>query len=74
VDLRFSDEALRAVAAACIRRRTGARSLRTMVEEICADIMFDAPERRGETVTVDAAFALERLEAMDSGASGDEAR
>jgi ATP-dependent Clp protease ATP-binding subunit ClpX len=74
VDLRFSDEALRAVAAACIRRRTGARSLRTMVEEICADIMFDAPERRGETVTVDAAFALERLEAMDSGTAGDEAR
>jgi ATP-dependent Clp protease ATP-binding subunit ClpX len=74
VDLRFSDEALRAVAAACIRRRTGARSLRTMVEEICADIMFDAPERRGETVTVDADFALERLGAMDSGPAADEAR
>ena len=35
----------------CIRRRTGARSLRTLVEEICHDIMFEAPERKGETVT-----------------------
>src|SRR3954454_19530732 len=46
VELSFSDQALRAVAATCTRRRTGARSLRTMVEEICHDIMFDAPERR----------------------------
>src|SRR5262249_50305675 len=74
VDLRFSDEALRAIASTCIRRRTGARSLRTMVEEICADIMFDAPERKGETVTIDAAFATARLDAMDSAAVGDEAR
>jgi ATP-dependent Clp protease ATP-binding subunit ClpX len=67
VDLRFSDDALRAIAGFCIRRRTGARSLRTMVEEICHDVMFDAPERRGETVTIDAAFALERLEGLDLG-------
>ena len=30
--------------------RTGARSLRTIVEEICHDVMFEAPERKGETV------------------------
>jgi ATP-dependent Clp protease ATP-binding subunit ClpX len=74
VDLRFSDEALRAIAAFCIRRRTGARSLRTMVEEICHDIMFEAPERKGDTVTVDAGFALERLESLESGLPGDHAR
>jgi ATP-dependent Clp protease ATP-binding subunit ClpX len=54
VDLRFSEQALRLVAAHCIRRRTGARSLRTIVEEVCHDIMFDAPERRGETITIEA--------------------
>src|SRR4051812_45408592 len=37
VDRRFSDAALRAVADFCIRRKTGARSLRTLVEEICHD-------------------------------------
>jgi ATP-dependent Clp protease ATP-binding subunit ClpX len=54
VDLQFTDEALRMVARHCIRRRTGARSLRTIVEQVCHDIMFEAPERKGETVTIDA--------------------
>jgi ATP-dependent Clp protease ATP-binding subunit ClpX len=74
VDLQFSDGALRAIAQVCIRRRTGARSLRTMVEEICHDLMFDAPERKGETVIVDQDFALERLEALTSAVAGEEAR
>jgi ATP-dependent Clp protease ATP-binding subunit ClpX len=47
IDLRFSDDALRLIARHCIRRRTGARSLRTIVEEVCHDIMFEAPERKG---------------------------
>jgi ATP-dependent Clp protease ATP-binding subunit ClpX len=74
VDLHFSDEALRAIAAFCIRRRTGARSLRTVIEEICHDVMFDAPERKGETVTIDAAFARERLEGLEVGPAGDAVR
>jgi ATP-dependent Clp protease ATP-binding subunit ClpX len=64
IDLRFSEAALRAVAQFCIRRRTGARSLRTLVEEICHDVMFDAPERAGESVVIDADFAMERLEGL----------
>jgi ATP-dependent Clp protease ATP-binding subunit ClpX len=69
VDLRFSEEALRLVARHCLRRRTGARSLRTLVEEICHDLMFEAPERKGETVTIDAeavAAHLERLGAEEA--------
>jgi ATP-dependent Clp protease ATP-binding subunit ClpX len=71
VDLRFSNEALRAIAAYCIRRKTGARSLRTLVEEICHDIMFDAPERKGETLEVDEAYAMERLERLADGIARD---
>ena len=67
VDLKFTDAALRAVADFCIRRKTGARSLRTLVEEICHDVMFDAPERKGETVAIDEAYALERLERLADG-------
>jgi ATP-dependent Clp protease ATP-binding subunit ClpX len=71
VDLRFSNEALRAIAAHCIRRKTGARSLRTLVEEICHDVMFDAPERKGETIEVDEAYAMERLERLADGLARD---
>jgi ATP-dependent Clp protease ATP-binding subunit ClpX len=69
VDLRFADKGLRAIAGYCIRRRTGARSLRTIVEEICHDVMFEAPERKGETVTIDADVVEGHLERLASGAA-----
>jgi ATP-dependent Clp protease ATP-binding subunit ClpX len=72
VDLRFSERALRLVAAHCIRRRTGARSLRTLVEELCHDVMFEAPERKGETITIEPDFAMERLERLADGAARNE--
>jgi len=65
VDLRFADDGLRAIARYCLSRRTGARSLRTIVEEICHDVMFEAPERKGETVTVDAATIAAHLDRLD---------
>src|SRR5215831_15475365 len=70
VDLRFSEEGLRAIAEYCIRRRTGARSLRTIVEEICHDVMFEAPERKGETVTVDGAAVASHLARLDGAGAG----
>ncbi len=72
IDLRFSDETLHAIARFCIRRRTGARSLRTFIEEICHDIMFEAPERKGETITIEPDFALEQLERLADGAARNE--
>jgi ATP-dependent Clp protease ATP-binding subunit ClpX len=74
VDLRFSDEALRAIAAWCIRRKTGARSLRTLIEEICHDVMFDAPELKGETFEIDAVYAEERLGRLADGLSKEDDR
>ncbi|MEA2669507.1 MAG: ATP-dependent Clp protease ATP-binding subunit ClpX, partial [Chloroflexota bacterium] len=64
VDLRFEEAALREVVRFAQRRNTGARSLRTFLEAICHQVMFEAPERRGETVVIDAATARERLELM----------
>src|SRR4029079_3587763 len=69
IDLRFSDETLHAIARFCIRRRTGARSLRTFIEEICHDIMFEAPERKGETITIERDCARTRLERLADGAA-----
>ncbi|MBR4749588.1 MAG: ATP-dependent Clp protease ATP-binding subunit ClpX [Abditibacteriota bacterium] len=43
VDLRFTDGALRAVADEAIRRKTGARALRSILEKVMLDVMFDTP-------------------------------
>jgi ATP-dependent protease Clp ATPase subunit len=44
-----------------VARRVGARGLRGIVEEVCHDLMFEAPERRGETVMVDGEWVRARL-------------
>jgi ATP-dependent Clp protease ATP-binding subunit ClpX len=46
VDLVFTEDALTAIAHAALERKTGARALRTIIEEIMLDIMFDIPTRR----------------------------
>jgi ATP-dependent Clp protease ATP-binding subunit ClpX len=61
VDLRFDEGALREIVRQAQERDTGARSLRTFLEQICQEVMFEAPERRGETVVIDAATARRRL-------------
>ena len=43
VRLRFTDGALRAIAKDAIRRKSGARGLRSIMENIMLDIMYDLP-------------------------------
>lgn len=43
VNLNFSDESLNAIADEAIKRKTGARGLRSIVEEVMTEIMFDIP-------------------------------
>ena len=43
VELEFEDEALEAIVDKAIERKTGARGLRSIIEEIMRDIMFDVP-------------------------------
>jgi ATP-dependent Clp protease ATP-binding subunit ClpX len=45
VELVVADDALRAIARHAMTRNTGARGLRTIIEEIMLDIMYDIPER-----------------------------
>ncbi len=42
-NLKFTDEALRAIAKRAIGRKTGARGLRSIMEDILLDTMFDLP-------------------------------
>jgi ATP-dependent Clp protease ATP-binding subunit ClpX len=43
VELEFREEALMAIAKAAIKRKTGARGLRSIIEQSLLDIMFDLP-------------------------------
>src|SRR5919202_902839 len=45
VKLSFDESALRAVAQKALKRGTGARGLRAILEEILTDVMFDLPTR-----------------------------
>ena len=45
VDLSFDETALRAVAKKAIDRKTGARGLRAILEDVMLDIMFDIPSK-----------------------------
>lgn len=45
VELEFEDEALKAIADEAIERKTGARGLRSIIEETMRDIMFDIPSQ-----------------------------
>ena len=52
VDLIFEEEALRAIAQKAIERKTGARGLRSIMEEILLDIMYELPELSGYEVVI----------------------
>ncbi len=45
VQLEFKTDALRAIAAEAYRRKTGARALRGIVEELMLDMMYELPSR-----------------------------
>ncbi len=45
VDLVFTDDALRAIAESAIKHKTGARGLRTVLEETLMEVMYEIPGR-----------------------------
>jgi ATP-dependent Clp protease ATP-binding subunit ClpX len=47
VELKFAEEAYRAVAKDAIERKSGARGLRAILESVMLDIMYDIPSMRG---------------------------
>ena len=46
VTLRFTTDALRAIAHRAIERKTGARGLRAILESLMLDVMFEIPSRK----------------------------
>jgi ATP-dependent Clp protease ATP-binding subunit ClpX len=47
VELSFTDDALKAIALRAIKRKTGARGLRSIMEDILLDTMFELPGMEG---------------------------
>lgn len=50
--LKFEDEAIKEVANQAIKRKTGARGLRSIMEDVMIDIMYDLPELNGYDVII----------------------
>ncbi len=47
VELHFTDDAVRAIAREAIKRKTGARGLRAILEQAMLDVMYELPSREG---------------------------
>jgi ATP-dependent Clp protease ATP-binding subunit ClpX len=52
VELNFEEDALKAIATKSIKRKTGARGLRAILEENMIDIMYELPEYAGYEVLI----------------------
>ena len=69
VAVEFTEDAIRAVAKTAAQvnetvENIGARRLQTVMEKLLEDVSFEAEDRRGTTVTVDAAYVGERLSGL----------
>lgn len=60
VDLEFEQEAVDLIASEAIKRKTGARALRSIVEEIMLDVMYDVPSKEIKHYTITADMVKNR--------------
>jgi len=60
VGLTFEPDAIRAIARKTLKRGTGARGLRAVIEEVMRDVMFEVPSRKDVREVVVTAEAVER--------------
>jgi ATP-dependent Clp protease ATP-binding subunit ClpX len=62
-NLSFTEPALRAIARRALEKDTGARGLRSIIEEVMLDVMYDLPENQGAryVVTENAVEGRERV-------------
>ncbi len=62
VVLEFKEEALRYIASEAIKRNTGARGLRAIIEDLMLDVMYDIPSRKDVIKCVVTKEAVEKKE------------
>jgi ATP-dependent HslUV protease ATP-binding subunit HslU len=71
IDLAFTDDAIEALAKVAVDvnssvENIGARRLQTVLERVLDDISFTAPDRSGETFTIDGAYVRGQVESLAS--------
>lgn len=64
VNLKFEDDALRAIAKLALERKTGARGLRSIIEEMMVDLMFELPEYEGYDIIITKEVVCEGAKAL----------
>lgn len=69
VTLQFTDDAIREIARVAYTtnrsvENIGARRLHTVIERVVEDISFEAPERKGETIVIDAAYVQSKVQSL----------
>ena len=62
IELNFTDEALALIVDKAVEYKLGARGLRSIVESIMTDAMFELPSKRVKKFTVTAEYAKSQLE------------
>lgn len=67
IELEMSKAALKEIADFAIKRRTGARGLRSIIEEVLHDDMFNAPETKAKKIKITPKTVKAKLESFDSG-------
>lgn len=61
-ELIFTDDALDLIVDKAIEYKLGARGLRSIVETVMVDVMYEAPSSRKKTITIDAGYVADQLD------------
>ena len=61
VDLEFTDDALDEIANIAIEMNTGARGLRSIIEQVMQDLMFDTPSKKISKISITKEFVDSRF-------------
>jgi len=65
IKLSFTDDALKTIVDKAVEYKLGARGLRSIVESVMMDIMFDGPSKKIKKFEVDEKYVKEQLEKRD---------
>jgi ATP-dependent Clp protease ATP-binding subunit ClpX len=64
--LEFTDGALLAIARRALKKETGARGLRSIMEDVMLDVMFDLPDNKGSRYLIEARHVDEKQPILSS--------
>ncbi len=70
ITLEFSPDAIEAIVEHAIKQKVGARGLRSIMEEVFREVLFEAPERAGETFAATGDWVRGQIAALEAPVPG----